>query len=153
MAKARSGPSRSGWSAPLRKSQRSFTRLAVHCISRANARHSTAGSQWNPWSVQASAEPIRTRMTELPRLYGLTARIQAERELVFTFRGFSGLLRMGFCGFSAGVVSGSPVRPAAACAGLREAGCSTRPRFRRVRRSSAPDASAEPPPRLSARAV
>ena len=56
-------------------------------------------AEWNPRSVQASAEPIRTRMTELPRLYGLTARIHAERELVFTFRSFSGAFADEVCGF------------------------------------------------------
>ena len=39
-------------------------------------------SQNDPAFVQAIAEATRTRMTELPRLYGRTARIQADREFV-----------------------------------------------------------------------
>lgn len=94
MAKARSGPSRSGRSAPFKKSQRSLTRLAVHCIVTAKTRHSRATTGRKPPSVKARADPMRIRMTEFPRLYGRMARIHAESEFVFKFRS-------GLVGFSA----------------------------------------------------
>lgn len=68
LAKARSGPSRSGLSAPFWKSQRSLTRLAVHCISSAKSRQSSAGSQWNEPSLQASAEATMMGVEVAPKL-------------------------------------------------------------------------------------
>ena len=130
LAKARSGPSRSGWSAPLQEVPE-----IVHQVGRAlhqqgaNARHSTAGSQWNPRSVR----PVRSRSGQddrLPRLWP-DGQNPCGEGVGFTFGVFRAFADE-VCGFrERSCQRMRPAPPAAACAGLPGAGCSTRLRFDR----------------------